>query len=107
MDLIREEKNGRIFLKIEGAMSIYDAVVLRDELATCFEKHKGLVLDLGEVSDCDTAGVQLVCSAQVSAAAADKSFVVSGTSPAVSDAFLRTGLNIEDFQNLEKEKSNG
>ena len=84
-----------------------DAAALRDELAACFEKYKGLALDLNEVSECDTAGIQLVCSARASAAAADKSFVVSRASSSVSDVFLRAGLNMEDFQNLEKEKSDG
>lgn len=88
-------------------MSIYDAAVLRDELAACFKKYKGLALDLGEVSECDTTGVQLVCSARVSAAASDKSFGISRASSSVEDVFLRAGLNMEEFQNLEKEKIDG
>lgn len=107
MELIRKEKDGDILLKIEGAMSIYNAPALREELAACFEQHKGIALDLGEVKECDAAGIQILCSAWKSSAVSGRSFVVSRSSSSVDDAFLRAGLNKDEFQNLDKEKSDG
>lgn len=99
MDFIRQENDGEILLKIEGAMTIYNAAALREELAACFGQYKKLMVDLSEVSDCDATGIQILCSASASSSVSGISFAVSRSSSSVDDAFLRGGLNIVEFKN--------
>lgn len=107
MELIRQEKDGNILLKIEGAMTIINAAALREELADCFEQYNSLALDLGNVSECDVTGIQILLAARKSSTESGKPFIVCGTSPPLDDTFSRAGLNIQEFQNSEKEKSDG
>lgn len=71
----REEKDGEAILKIKGGISVYEASVIRDELAACFKSHDKVILDVDEVDNCDTAGVQLMVSAFRTAENTGKSFV--------------------------------
>ena len=93
MDMEKEEKDGQVLLKIRGALSIYEAAILREELAACLDQHQGLTIDLKEVSDCDTAGVQLLCSAHKTARNAGKAFALTGAPDAVHETLTRVGLD--------------
>lgn len=89
MAFIREEKDGQVLLKIEGAMTVYEVVSFRDELADCLKTNDGLILDLDDVKDCDTAGIQLLYSALKTAKDIGKAFTVAGFSNAVEAAMER------------------
>ncbi len=93
MDFEKEEKDGQAILKIKGALSIYEAASLREELAACLDQYQGLTIDLNEVSDCDTAGLQLLCSARRTAENAGKAFALTGTPEPVHEALSRVGLD--------------
>ncbi len=67
MAFTTEEKDGRTILKVEGALSIYEASALREALLACLENDAGLELDLGSVTECDTAGLQLLYAARKTA----------------------------------------
>jgi anti-anti-sigma factor len=100
MDFIREDRDGQAFLGIKGSMSVYEAETLHRELAECFDACDGVVVDLNEVSGCDTAGIQLLCSAQMTAKITGKNFTVTGASPSVMETIVRVGLNPDKI--LEK-----
>ncbi|TSA52654.1 MAG: anti-sigma factor antagonist [Planctomycetaceae bacterium] len=98
-----EENENKVILRIEGAMTVYEVASIRSELAGCLEKSKGLVLKLDEVSDCDTAGVQLLCSAYRTARDKVRTFSVSGAPDVVRDAIDRIGLDPEAFFTTDEE----
>jgi len=95
MKITREERDGQVLVKIEGAVSIYEGAVLHEEFLECLEKYDGLLLDLSDVSDFDTAAVQLLYSARITAAHRQKNFVITGASAVVSDTVKLAGLDPE------------
>ena len=102
MELIREEKNDAAFLKIVGDMSIYHATSLRDGLLEQLSQFEEVTLDLTEVDNCDTAGVQLLLAARISAAETGKPFTISGISDSVQEALSRAGITPEGDSNMHK-----
>lgn len=65
-------------------MTLATAVELRDVLLRAVEQHSSPVqLDLSEVVELDSAGVQLLLSAKSTAAAQDKELELVGQSPVV------------------------
>ena len=88
----KEEKDGETILKINGGLSVYEASVIRDELAACFKSHDKVILDVDEVGNCDTAGVQLMVSAFRTAENAGKTFEVRGASDSVRKSVVDLGL---------------
>ncbi len=95
MNFSREEKGGCVLLSIEGEMTIADATTLRDEMVACFNYYEGLILDLHEVSECDTAGIQLLCSAGLTAESTGKSFSVTRASISSMSTLERAGFDLE------------
>ena len=96
MSFTRKEKGGNIRLKIEGSMSIDEAATLRKELCACLENDAGLDLDLGGVTDCDAAGLQLLYAARKTAEEGKKRFHVTGAPQTVLDTLRRAGLNPDE-----------
>ncbi len=96
MSLTRKEEDGCVIVKIEGAISVVEAESIRDELMACLDIYDGLSLDLEGVSAIDTAGLQLLYSARISAQSAGKSFAVSNVSSDVQEAVERAGMKPEE-----------
>lgn len=104
MTITREDKDGQAFLTIRGPLSIYEVTDIRNELIQCFDNCSTLFLDLDEVTECDTAGVQLLCSARITADRYGKKLGVKQASAAVIDAMVCAGLNPEKILNFTEEK---
>lgn len=85
MDIKTEKDGQRATVRIAGEMTIYHAFNLKkaviDSLAECDE----LLLDLSEVSEIDTAGVQILILARREAAGLNKSFRVERMSAAAEE----------------------
>ena len=99
MPITPKEKDGTVTLEIEGALSIYETAALRNELLLCFDLHERLKLDLKKVTDCDAAGLQLLCSVGRSATEMKKSFGVVGVSQVVNDTLQSAGFDPDDVLN--------
>ena len=97
MAFTMEERDGRRILKIEGPMTIYEAVDIRDELFKHFEVTGSMSLALDGVTECDTAGVQLLCAARRTGREEGKSFCIENPSRAVVEAIAQMGLSVGDF----------
>ncbi len=100
MSLTGEETQGQTCLKIEGALSVYEVAELREKILAYLEKNKELILDLDEVTECDTAGIQLLYSARKTAEEEGKTFTVTSASDPVFEAITRIGLVSSDVLNL-------
>ncbi len=78
---------------VSGSMTIYEAAPLRETFLEALTAKGGLHLDFGGITEIDTAGVQLVCAAKISAAAAGASFDIVAASEAVRKAFSLAGFD--------------
>lgn len=82
-------------LRLDPELTIYGAAALREQLAaTLGELAPGaaLTLELADVCEIDSAGMQLLIAAQRAAEARGCSLHLRGHSPAVLDAFHLFGL---------------
>ena len=82
-------------MQLEPELTIYSAAALRQALYDALADGAGLTLDLGQVCEIDSAGVQLLIAAARHAAAAGQPFALTGHSTAVQDAFELLGLNLD------------
>jgi anti-anti-sigma factor len=74
-------------LSIEGEMTIYRAVELKQALLTALEQPAVLEIDLSKVSELDTAGVQLLLLAKQAAQTTNSELRFRHHSPAVLEVF--------------------
>ncbi|MDY6905492.1 MAG: STAS domain-containing protein [Thermodesulfobacteriota bacterium] len=95
MPLSINEKDGKRVVKINGAITVYDAMGLHRGLLNYLETNDKLVLDLAAVKECDAEDVQLISSAIRSAKAAGKTFVIENASESVKAAARRAGVAID------------
>lgn len=97
MSFTREENDGKTRLKVEGSITIYEAAALREELLACLERDAGLELDLEGVTDCDTAGLQLLYAARK--ITGEKRLRVACAGPGVLEALQSAGMNPDELIN--------
>ncbi|MFP4349722.1 MAG: STAS domain-containing protein [Thermodesulfobacteriota bacterium] len=98
-----EERDGNLLVIPEGPLTIYEVGALHQAFASGFKDRRGLLLDLNGVTECDTAGVQLLCSARKTAEEKDASFEVIGIAHAVLKALNACGLVPEKVFDLKEE----
>ncbi|MDM8543619.1 STAS domain-containing protein [Desulfococcaceae bacterium HSG9] len=101
MSFIREEKNGNAIFHMKGAMTVYEAVSIRDAFIEGLEAFNGVILDLKKVTKLDIPGIQLIVSAKKTAEKRKKAFTVSGFSDSVAETVFRTGF--EQYAIFEKD----
>lgn len=83
----------RTELTLNGDLTIYTAAGQRDALLSWVQGGAGhAVIDLAHVSDCDSAGVQLLLATQKLLAEQGDTLELRHPSPAVRDALQHYGL---------------
>ena len=82
-------------LAVEGEMTIYRAAELKPALLDAVRTQDMPALDLADVTEFDSAGVQLLLMARREAARLGKRLELRAASPAVRDAFALLGLTSE------------
>ncbi|MCY1360163.1 anti-anti-sigma factor [compost metagenome] len=75
----------RPLLAIQGELNIYHAARLKDELLQALAIHVELEVDLGEVEDCDSCGVQLLLLLKREARRQDKRLTLVNHSACVTE----------------------
>lgn len=85
------------YIRIDGVLTVYEASALRDKLLEKFMEKDELILDIGDVNDFDTIGIQLLCSALRTARENNKKFTIIGANECFREAVTRIGLNPENF----------
>jgi anti-sigma B factor antagonist len=74
-------------LRIDGEMTIYTAADLKNRIVAALGAASTLEIDLSEVSEIDSAGLQLLMLAKREAAAQGKQVALVGHSHAVIECF--------------------
>jgi len=87
--------------RIDGELTIYRAAELCDALKTVMAGVPGgheLGVDLSDVTEMDSAGVQLLMAAKKTARASGRELRITGRSPAVEEVLetLRLGAHFAD-----------
>lgn len=88
---IASDENGSV-LRIQGTLSIGETAELREALCHALAETPSLVVDLSAVDGCDTAGLQLLCSARKTADSARRVRLV-GLSGAIAEMAAALGLD--------------
>lgn len=79
-------------LAIDRDMTIYHAEALKSELMDMLEHHQAIELDLSQIAEIDTSGVQLLMLAKRESLKQRKELRIVAHSPAVSE--------LMDFYNI-------
>lgn len=93
----KEEIDGHIRLSIEGALSIYEVVALREEILACFKEDSPLQVDLSQVTDGDTAGVQLLLSARKTAHQRNRALSIANLSQSMTEILEGAALRWDEI----------
>lgn len=78
---------------IVGEFNIFTAVAVRDQLLGALEAADDVEVDLAQVTEIDSAGLQLMLAAQREAAQRNKTLRFAAHSPAVLDILDLTDLS--------------
>lgn len=92
MELSSERHENRLRLHAAGELTIYHAADLKPALLGALDQGDDIEIDLADVCELDSSGVQLLMLMKREAAAAGKSLSLSGHSPAVLEVFELLGL---------------
>jgi len=84
--------NAPVRITVQGGMTIYEAAEFKAHLLAALDTGAALELDLGEVDEADSAGVQLMLLARREAARTGVALHVARLAPAVDEALDRWGL---------------
>lgn len=82
-----EEQQHRCQVVVEGEMTIYNAAALKDALMPALEDPRELEINLANVTEIDSAGVQLLMLAKQERASRNQALMLSDHSSAVLDVF--------------------
>lgn len=95
MTVNTEKIDGRCRLRIEGEMTVFNAIELKKDLLDAMNECAELEIDLSLVTEFDTAGLQLLISAKCHAANLNKAYRIVSYSPAA--ASVLDLMNLKGF----------
>lgn len=80
---VRQVDGSQNRIAIDGEMTIYTAMELKDKLLSPLEQCEEMEVDLAGVSEIDSAGIQLLALTKTETMARGKTLRITGHSPAV------------------------
>lgn len=93
---IQEESNGSVCrVRIAGEMTIYTALELKPRLLGPLAQYDRLEVQTSDVTEVDTAGLQLLLLAKREASSAGKQIQVLAPSQAMQEAMQQFYMNAE------------
>lgn len=94
-DICYLNEGDRALVAVRGELSIFHAARLRDELFEALSGHPELDIDLGEVEDCDSSGIQLLLMLKREARRQDKRLALFNHAPCIADVIELLNLGTE------------
>ncbi len=92
MPLYSDTHDGRCDARVTGELSIYTVSAVKDDMAALLEARAPVELSLDDVTEFDSAGVQLLLWLQRELVARGWSLHIPSASAPVRDALLLLGL---------------
>ncbi|MDB6063698.1 MAG: hypothetical protein JWM78_3801 [Verrucomicrobiaceae bacterium] len=90
-----KKKEAATRLTLEGELTIYMAAELKEKLAAALQAELPLEIDLSQIGEIDTAGMQLLLLAKRECVARNKSIEFLAPSQAVLDGWQLCNLSAE------------
>lgn len=82
-------------IEIDTSLSIFNAATLHEKIADTYKRFDRINIDLKDITDCDTAGIQLLYALKKSCLDAGKEISLTNPSDAVTDALKRMSMSWE------------
>ncbi|MDR3435216.1 STAS domain-containing protein [Telmatospirillum sp.] len=101
MKITASQTDGVSSIKIEGDLVIGGVAEAKPELVAVLAQGGDVFLDLSEVGGCDTAGIQLLLMARISAKSRGGKISVIAQSPSFRTALERVGISARCFEDEE------
>ena len=95
MQITVTQADGAAVVRIAGDLRIGAVADAKPALLAALARGSDIRLDLGELGECDTAGLQLLLMTRASARAKGVGFVATGHSAGFCAALARVGIPIE------------
>lgn len=95
MEISTQQQNGKCRISIIGELNIYEAVEAKNRLMYMLPGCNALDMDLSQVSELDTAGIQVLILARQEAGKSGKAFALVTPSQPVQD--LIETYNLAEF----------
>jgi len=101
------EKDGKIDVRFNEKLTVYETASLAKQLKDLELPGSSVCLDLGGVTECDTAGIQLVCSVIKTVLRGGGDLTFKEVSPSVEDTARKIGLSPVDVLCMLKAEQAG
>jgi len=98
MKITTTQADGKTVIKIEGDLRLPTVAEAKPEIVAALAKGEDIQLDLGEVGECDTAGMQLLLMVRASAHAQGKRLAITARSAAFLLAVEHAGIPVGCFE---------
>lgn len=92
MPIIVEKQDSLESVRVEGEMTIYTASKLKDELFMALRDTPTADIDLSQVSEFDSAGLQILVLLHREASRSNQQLTLTASSPAVQDLLQVFGM---------------
>ncbi|MBN2419576.1 MAG: STAS domain-containing protein [Deltaproteobacteria bacterium] len=84
-------------IEIGTSLSIFDATMIHTKIIEAYKTLDRIEIDLKDITDCDTAGVQILYSLKKACIDTGKTFALVNPSDAVTDALERMSMTFENL----------
>jgi anti-anti-sigma regulatory factor len=91
----KQDKKGNI--EIDSSLCVSNASMIHNKIMEAYKELEAIEIDLKNITDCDTAGIQLLYALKKSCVDAGKSFSLINPSDAVTEALRRAAIPWEAF----------
>jgi anti-sigma B factor antagonist len=98
-----EETEGNVKVRIEGSLSIYKAVDLRNAFLACLQKDTVIECDMSGVTDCDAAGLQILFAAHKTANQMKRSLYFNEVPQVVLETLSDLGLRADKLMAVARD----
>ena len=92
MTVEKETIDGRMVCRLNGGLNIYEAGAIWKDLLPLLNSTDPLTLDFSEISECDSAGVQILCQIRQFIQKETKPIDIAPLSQPVKTAMQQAGL---------------
>lgn len=93
MAIEKETADGRMVCKVNGVLNIWEAANIWQDILPLLTASEPLTLDFSDVSECDGAGVQILCQIQKIGTTLSKKIDIATLSQPVATALQQAGLD--------------
>jgi anti-anti-sigma regulatory factor len=81
-------------LTVEKKLTIYEVSAIREKILSILNSGRPVRMNLGHVTECDTAGIQLLCAILHAAAEEKAKITIHALSGAITNAARKIGIEL-------------